>query len=107
MTQLLCWVAFPLVLALLSLGCGLLVQALSGERLPEALVLPVGLATIVVIAELTTKLNATARFTTPVVVALAVVGIAAGRPWRRRPRLGGWPVAAALGVYLVYLAPVC
>jgi hypothetical protein len=106
MTQLLCWVAFPLVLGLLSLGCGLLVDTLSGQRLPEPLVLPVGLATIVVVAELTTKLNATARFTTPAVVALAVIGIAVARPWRKRPRLGGWPLAAALGVYLVYLAPV-
>jgi hypothetical protein len=107
MTQLLCWVAFPLVLALLSLGCGLLVDTLSGHRLSEPLVLPVGLATIIVVAELTTKLNATARFTTPVVVVLAVIGIAVARPWRTRPRLGGWPLVAALGVYLVYLAPVC
>jgi len=105
-TQLLSWVAFPLVLALLSLGCGLLVQWGAARPLPEGLILPSGLALIVVSAELTTKSSATAKLTTPLVVVLALVGLALAQPWRRRLRLGGWPLGAAGLVYLAYLAPV-
>lgn len=106
MTQLLCWVAFPAVLGLVSLGCGLLAEKATGRRLAEPLVLPIGLALIIVVAELTTKLDATARFTTPVVVALALLGFVLARPWRIRPLLGAWPLTAAAGVYATYLAPV-
>ena len=94
------------MLGLLSLGCGLLLEWASGTRLPEALVVPAGLALIVVVAEVMTKLSATARFTTPVIVALAVVGLALAVVRRRAPSIGGWPVAAAVLVYLAYLAPV-
>lgn len=106
MTQFICWVIFPLVLALLSLGCGLLVERASGLKLPGALLLPVGLAFIVVVAEITTKSSASANLTTPLVVLLAVVGGVLARPWQERPRLALWPLAAAVGVYLAYLAPV-
>src|SRR5260370_22460805 len=97
MTQLLSWVAFPVALGLVSLGCGLLVQKLTGRELAGPLLLPVGLALVVVVAELTTKLSATARFTTPVVLVLALIGVAGSRPWRKgaRPRLGGGAPAAA------------
>jgi hypothetical protein len=106
MTQLVCWVLFPLVLGLLSLGCGLLLEWATGRRLPEPLVLPAGLAVIIVVAEVLTKSNATARFTTPAVVALAIAGGALAL-WRRRaPLIGRWPLAAAVLVYLAYLAPV-
>jgi hypothetical protein len=106
MTQVICWVIFPLVLALLSLGCGLLLERVAGARLPGGLLMPVGLAVIIVVAEVTTKSGATARFTTPAVVALALLGVVLGRPWRRDLRLGAWPLAAAGAVYLAYLAPV-
>jgi hypothetical protein len=106
MTELVCWVVFPLVLALLSLGCGLLLERAAGVRLPEALLLPAGLAVVIVAAEITTKASATAKLTVPLVVVLAVVGLALGRPWRRRPKLRAWPLATAGAVYLAYLAPV-
>ena len=106
MTQLVCWVLFPLVLALLSLGCGLLLERASGLKLPEGLLLPVGLAVIVVVAEITTKSSATATATTPLVVVLALAGLILAHPGRSRRRLGSWPLAAAGAVYLVYLAPV-
>ncbi|MDX6427302.1 MAG: hypothetical protein QOD52_2707, partial [Gaiellaceae bacterium] len=48
MSLLIGWLAFPLVLAVLSLGCGLLLEAISGVRLPGALVIPAGLASILV-----------------------------------------------------------
>ena len=106
MTALLSWVAFPLILALLALGCGLLLQRATGRALPQGLILPVGLALIIVVAELTTKTSTTARATTPLVVAIALIGLALARPWRRLPRVGGWPLAVGGLVYLAYLAPV-
>jgi len=98
------WVLFPLVLAALSLGCGLLVERASGMRLPGVLVLPVGFAATVVAADLVTSISAIARFAVGVVVALALVGFALGLPDRRRP--DWWATGAALLVFGVYAAPV-
>jgi hypothetical protein len=106
MTQLACWVLFPSVLVILSLGCGLLLERVSGLRLAGPLVIPAGLAVLIDAAELMTKLSPTARFTAPAVVALALVGFAVGRPQQLRARFGPWPLVAAVAVYLVYLAPV-
>jgi hypothetical protein len=106
MTQFVAWVLFPLVLALLALGCGLLLQAASGVRLPEGLVIPAGVALIIVVGEVLTKSSSLARATTPVTVALAVIGFAVSRPWAIRPPVRWGPLIPALGVYLVYLAPV-
>jgi hypothetical protein len=105
-TQLVSWVAFPLVLSLLSLGCGLLLQWGAGRPLPEGLVLPSGLALIIVAAEVTTKSSWAATLTTPLVVVLALVGVVLAQPWRRRLRLGGWALGVAGLVYVAYLAPV-
>src|SRR5919108_5488852 len=99
------WVVFPLVLVVLSFGCGLLLQQIAGARLPRALLLPAGLALIVVVAGLATASDATARFATPAVVALAVLGLALSLPLRRTP-VDVWAVAAAGGVFAVFAAPV-
>ena len=48
MTLVVGWVLLPLVLGLLSLGCGLLVETVSGTRIPGALLLPLGFALVVV-----------------------------------------------------------
>ena len=105
MTLLVCWVVFPLALGVLSLGCGLLLEAAAGVRLPGALLPSAGLAVIVVVVHFTTLADATAELSTPAVVALAAAGIALSVPWRRGP-IDGWAVAAALGVYAVFAAPV-
>jgi hypothetical protein len=70
------WVAFPLVLAVLSLGLGLLVDQLAGETLPWPLLLPVGSAAIVAISSLGVILWP--RGITPLVCALAVFGLVRG-----------------------------
>jgi hypothetical protein len=44
------WVPFPLVLAALGLGWGRLVELASGARLEGALLIPVGLAAVLVVA---------------------------------------------------------
>ncbi len=99
------WVLFPLVLALLCAGLGLLVDLICGQRLPGVLVLPVGLAAIVVVGGFTTIADATAQLTAPLLLALAVLGAGLSLPWRfGRPD----PLAAvaAAGAFLVFGAPV-
>jgi hypothetical protein len=105
MTLLACWLAFPALLIALSFGCGLLVERIAGVELPGGLIPGVGLAAIIVVAGFTTIADATAELTAPLIVALAVAGLGLSLPWRvRRPEW--WLVAAAVGVFLVYAAPV-
>ena len=106
MTLVVSWLVFPLVLAVLCLGCGLLLEAAAGMQLPRPLVLPVGLAVLVVLAQITTWSSATARATTPVVVVAAVAGIALRPPWRTSWRAIRWPLGAAVAVFIVYAAPI-
>ena len=101
---LIAWVLFPLVLAALSLGCGLLVEAASGIRL-RVLLLPTGFAAIIVIAQLVTLSASTARFAPWVVAVVALAGLVVSRPWRNR-RPDRWPAAAGLGTFAAYAAPV-
>ena len=104
-TLLVPWLAFPLLLAALSLGCGLLLERASGIRLPGTLLLPSGLAVLVVVALFATANGATARLATPAVVVAAVAGFVLARN-RPRPRLDRWALAAGLGAFAVYAAPV-
>lgn len=99
------WIAYPLVLALLCAGLGLLVDLLSGRRLPGALVLPVGFAAAIVVGTFTTTADATAGLTVPALFLLAILGAGFSLPWRfGRP--DRWPLAVALGVFAVFAAPV-
>ena len=99
------WVVFPLVLALLSLGCGLLVEIAAGLRVPRSLLLPLGFAALAVVSLCTTASSATASLTTPVVVALAAAGLCLALPWRLG-RADGWPAAAAVATYAALGAPI-
>ena len=54
------WLLFPALLALLSLGLGLLVEWVGRRRLPGALLIPTGLAAIIVIARAAMTWDATA-----------------------------------------------
>ena len=51
LTLFVAWVVFPLAVTGASIGCALAVEALVRVRFPGALLAPVGLATIVVVAE--------------------------------------------------------
>jgi hypothetical protein len=99
------WLVLPLVLGLLSLGCGLLLAQVAGVQLPGALLLPAGFAVIVVAGELTTSNDITPRLTTPLVVALAIAGIGLSWPLRRRI-VDGWALTSAAGAYAAFGAPV-
>ena len=99
------WILFPLVLGVLSLGCGLLLERAAGSRIPGVLVLPCGFAVLTLAAQAATMTSATARTAVPVVIVLAALGfILSFRGWDRRP--DGWALAAAVGVFAAYAAPI-
>jgi hypothetical protein len=101
---LLAWIVFPLVLGMLSLGCGLLVERTSGVELPRALLPPLGLALIIVEADLVTMTGGTAQLATPLAIALAIVGFGLGA--HRLRRSGIWALACAAATFVVYAAPI-
>lgn len=99
------WILFPVLLLVLCLGCGLLLEVAVGRRLPGLLLAPAGFAAIVVVTGLATASGTTAPLATPAVLGLAVAGAGLTWPWRgRRPE--PWALAAALGAFAVYAAPV-
>jgi hypothetical protein len=50
-TVLVAWVVFPMVVLAIALGNGLLVQRISGAPLPGSLILPGGVAAMIVLAQ--------------------------------------------------------
>ena len=105
MTLVLAWIVFPIVLALLSLGCGLLLEAASGMRLPGTLLLPGGFIVIAIAVYFAHMSDATASLQTPFVIALALAGYGLSPPWKRF-QLDRWATGAAVGVYAVFAAPI-
>src|SRR5215210_3895642 len=100
------WLLFPALLALLSLGLGLLVERLGRTPLPGALVIPTGLAAIIVIARAAMTWDATAELATPLVVAGAIAGLVLGRARVWPLQLDPWAAGAALFTFAVFAAPV-
>ncbi len=105
MTLLIYWIVFPAVVCALCVGCGALLERVIGFRLPGTLLVPAGLATLIVIATTFTVAEVTAELTTPAVVVAAIAGLVWARPWRGRS-LDYWAAGAALAVFAVYAAPV-
>jgi hypothetical protein len=105
MTLFLAWIVFPIVLAVLSLGCGLFLEIVSRMRLPGALLLPGGFIVISIATYFAHMSDATASLATPLVVLLAIAGYAVARPWKRF-ELDRWLAGAGVGVYLVFAAPI-
>jgi hypothetical protein len=97
---------FPLLLAAVMLGCGLLLERAAGVRLPFALLAPAGLATVVVVMSLAVMLDATAELAVPLVVALAAAGLGVTGLRGLRERLDGWAAVVAGVTYVVFGAPV-
>jgi hypothetical protein len=106
MSLLVPWLGVPLVLGLLGLGCGLLVERAAGRRIHGAVLVPLGVAAIVVVSQATTATDATADWTPVVAVVLALAGFWLGRARLRVTRPDPWAAAAAAGVFAVFAAPV-
>ena len=100
------WLLFPALLALLSLGLGLLVERLGGSRLPGVLLIPTGLAALIVIARAAMSWDATAELATPLVIVGAVAGLVIGRARVWPLQLDPWATGAALFTFAVFAAPV-
>lgn len=103
-------VLFPLLVGLLSLGCGLLVERLTGARLPALLLVPLGFGVLVVVSQFTTWDELTAPWTPWVLVLLALAGLTLSRQtvvarWRTRPRGWWWCFAAGIAAYALAAAP--
>ena len=105
MTLFIAWFLFPLVLAALTLGCGLLVERIAGIELPGVLLPATGFGLIIVVAQFFTLDGGLAELTTPVTVALAVVGFGLSVPALERG-LAWWAVIAAVAVFAIYAAPI-
>ena len=100
-------VVYPLLLGALALGLGLLVERAAAARLPGTLLAPVGFALLLCVSQLGTQIAATAPLTAPLVVVLAMAGLALGRARvREASRTALLPLAVAAGVYIVFAAPV-
>jgi hypothetical protein len=103
---------FPLLLAILALGTGLLVERAAGTRLPSPLIPACGFAVLVVVSQFTTWSGTLAPATPWIILVLALAGFAVHRPsalaerWRSRGR--GWWLApaAALAAYVTVIAPI-
>ena len=106
MSMFVAWVLYPFVLLALCVGVGLAVDLLCARRLPGALVAPAGLAAIVLTGEFTTLSAATAPLTVPLICTLAVLGAGLSLPSWRFGRPDPWVSGAALGVFIVFGAPV-
>ena len=105
MTLFITWFLFPLVLTVLALGCGLLVERISGIDLPGVLVPATGLALIIVVDQFLTLDGGLAELTTPVTLALAVLGFGLSIPALDRA-FAWWAIAAAVAVFAMYAAPI-
>ena len=101
--MILSWLVYPLVLAALGGGWGVLLEKGMGTKVHDALVIPLGLAGVLVVAGFFTAFSGSAPAATPVCAVGAVVGLAWGQPWRRLHR---WPALAAVGVLVMYGLPV-
>lgn len=105
MEFLLATLAYPLLLALLAVGAGLLVDRVVGP-LPGPLLPVLGLALAIATVSLFTYWGATAPLAPAAVVAVAVAGVVLG--WRRlRSARPDWLlVLASIVVYLIVCAPI-
>jgi hypothetical protein len=104
--MLLDWLAFPLVVLVISVGCGLLVERIGGWEVPGVILPGVGLALVIVVASLTTQSQTIAPDTTWFVVAVALLGYASSPRRLRALRLDRYGLGLAVLVFLVFAAPV-
>ena len=101
---------YPLALALLCLGAGLLIDRCSGRFLPAALLPTVGAAALIALSQLSTYFSSIAPATPYLLAAFALAGLLLARARLRAlaaRALGEWrALAIAPLAYLLAIAPV-
>jgi hypothetical protein len=104
--SLLAWLWAPVVLYVLALGLGLLAERVLRLELPNALVAPVGMAVAIVLVVPVYRIGIGAAGATPLLVVLAIAGLALARRDLLRRANPGAAGIAAVAAYGLYLAPV-
>ncbi|HKP19965.1 MAG TPA: hypothetical protein VJT68_00500, partial [Thermoleophilaceae bacterium] len=99
-------ILYPLVVAALALGAGLLVDVASARALPGVFIPVAGLAALMVVAELFAYWEPIAPAAPFAVAVVAVAGYAVGWTRLRGVRLDPWPIAATVGAYVLVCLPV-
>jgi hypothetical protein len=99
-------IIFPLLVFALAAGTGLLVDRVAGGAIPGVLIPPVGLAGLVVIAELFGWQAATGSLAPFALVIAAIAGYIFGWGRLRGLRPNWWVIGAAIGTYVMVCAPV-
>ncbi|MGH2840875.1 MAG: hypothetical protein ACRDKY_08640, partial [Solirubrobacteraceae bacterium] len=100
------WLLYPLALGGLCLGLGLLVERLAAWTMPGALIMPVGFGALLALARLITFKPETARLALPLIAALAIAGLIIQRRRLRALRPDPLLALGAVGVFVVFGAPV-
>ena len=102
--------AYPIALALLCLGAGLLLDRVSGGFLPTALLPALGAAALIATSQLSTYVWPIAQATPYLLAAIAAAGFLLGRTRVRaivaRGQANGWLIVLPVLVYAIALAPV-
>ncbi len=96
----------PALMWAVCLGCGLAVERVVGVRLPNALVLPLGLCIAFVAIMPGYTLGAGDALAVGLLAAIALAGAVFARDGLRARLNPGWAGAAGLAVYVLYMLPV-
>jgi hypothetical protein len=100
------WLAFPLIVLVTSVGCGLLVERIGGWELPGAILPGVGLALVIVVASLVTRSESLSPAAPWFVVGLALLGYVVSPARTVGLRTERWALGVGVLVFLVFAAPV-
>jgi hypothetical protein len=92
----------PLVVWLTTVGLGLLAERLSGARLSNALLVPLGYCVAVIVCLGVYTLGGDDTVLLPILCVLVVAGFALARHQLPGRLNAGWPLAAGLAAYLLF-----
>lgn len=104
-------ILYPLLMAVLCVGTGLLIERVLGTSLPAALVPVLGYCALVVVSQFTVLSSSLAPWTPEILAAVTIAGYAWDRGsivtrWRRATTNRWWLPLAVFATYLTVAAPL-